>query len=148
MNSTSRSANSTPDNFGRYKKDPLDFLGDHSGLVNLDNLVPPPAKTVSQTNSNNLSMSSHSMQMTQVNPFAGTSLLTSGASGGSTQPVNPFHLQNAVAKPSINEIREKQQQVSVGGGGFGNNGNNGTSPGTGRQPANNPWSPVKENPFG
>jgi hypothetical protein len=152
MNHTSRSANSTPvDNLGgvgrvgSYKKDPLDFLGENSALVNLDNLVPP------LTTSNNLSL------VQQANPFAAphqhlhptTSLLSSSGPGNggmsNSQPVNPFHLQNPI-KPSINEIREKQQQVSVGqvGSVFGG----GTSPNTrSSNQTNNPWSPVKDNPF-
>jgi len=69
----------------------------------------------------------------------GTSLLTQPQA----QPVNPFHLQNAVAKPSINEIREKQQQQTNSnvGGGFGGGG---SSTSTATRPTNNPWSPVKE----
>lgn len=141
-NSGSRSNNASPTILGALgrKKDPLEFLGENSNLVNLDNLVPA-------------SSSNGSGSALTANPFASPATATSLLSSGSAnQTVNPFQLQNQVAKPSINEIREKQQQNQLTGSGF---------PGIGLSPSpvplqparptpavNNPWSPVKtENPF-
>ena len=140
------------------KRTPVGFLGENSALVNLDNLL--PSTNNRQTSSpvlggglgSGLGLSNGSSSAPNVqNPFApppmGPSLLTTGASG---QLVNPFHVQNAVTKPTINEIREKQQQLQM-------QGLTSTTTTTGQfqppvlQPAvaqNNPWSPVKtENPF-
>lgn len=148
--SGSRSNNASPTilGLGGRKKDPLEFLGENSNLVNLDNLVP--------ANSSSSSIVTSSLTG---NPFAPPgaaavptqSLLTTGASG--SQTVNPFQIQNQVAKPSINEIREKQQQNQLTGLGLGLSPIS-PVPMQQQQPArsspavNNPWSPVKtENPF-
>jgi len=128
---TSRSNNSSPTQaFG--KKNPSQFLGENSSLVDLDNLLQKsPSTTPVFGNS--------ATTLTQ-NPFesnTGLSLLSTGAS--LNQTVNPFHIQNNILKPSINEIREKQQMQHI------HNSSNGHSmmklP-TPQQPQNNPWSPV------
>jgi len=111
------------------KKNPLEFLGENSNLVNLDNLL-PPAKSASPIFGGTVA---------QQNPFGGASLLSAPSMNGGVQVVNPF--QSVIQKPSINEIREKQLQgmaPTPANSAFGQ------SP----QPQNNPWSPVKpENPF-
>ncbi|ODM89810.1 Epsin-2 [Orchesella cincta] len=149
--SGSRSNNASPTILGSggRKKDPLEFLGENSNLVNLDNLVPA-----------NSSSSSLATSTLIGNPFAPPgaaaavptqSLLTTGANGGQT--VNPFQIQNQVAKPSINEIREKQQQNQLTGLGLGLSPISPVpmqqqQPARSSQAVNNPWSPVKtENPF-
>ncbi|CAL8092667.1 unnamed protein product [Orchesella dallaii] len=149
-NSGSRSNNASPTIFGLggRKKDPLEFLGENSNLVNLDNLVP--------ANSSSSSLATSSLTG---NPFAPPgaaaavptqSLLTTGAGG--SQTVNPFQIQNQVAKPSINEIREKQQQNQLTGLGLGLSPISPVpmqqNPARSSPAVNNPWSPVKtENPF-
>jgi len=150
---------------GGKKKNPLEFLGENSNLVNLDNLL-PLTKSASPT---------FGGPGNQPNPFGGSSLLSAPANnggnpmngaGGAQQVVNPF--QTVIQKPSINEvtgtflssspslltprwfseqflhampsfqIREKQLQ------GMGPPPTNNAF----GQPQNNPWSPVKaENPF-
>lgn len=149
-NSGSRSNNASPTILGSggRKKDPLEFLGENSNLVNLDNLVPLTSSSSSSGAAPGLLSTS---TLGAANPFAApaaTSLLTSGSAN---QTVNPFQLQNQIAKPSINEIREKQQQNQLGFGGLGMSP---TSVPLQPQPSraspaiNNPWSPVKtENPF-
>lgn len=149
-------SNSVSPAFGQHainhKMTPVGFLGENSSLVNLDNLL--PSSNNRQASSPVLGgLSGSGLTLTQngsssapnviQNPFApmGTSLLTSGISNQST--VNPFHVQNAVLKPSINEIREKQQKLQIQGIGPGQQQ---VQPSL--QPQNNPWSPVKtENPF-
>ncbi|CAG7730530.1 unnamed protein product [Allacma fusca] len=137
------------------KKTPVGFLGQNSSLVDLDNLLPSgnnrqaSSPILGNLNSGvGMAMSSGSSSAPNVhNPFApvaATSLLTTGSA---SQTVNPFHLQTAVTKPTINELREKQQQQQMQGlsqsGSF--------QPQAPLQPSvaqNNPWSPVKtENPF-
>ncbi len=133
----------------KSRSNPSQFLGENSSLVNLDNLLP-------------LTNPSPVFGHDQPNPFGVTtgSLLSGpqGSGQGSTvQQVNPFHLQNIILKPSINEIREKQQQETLGmslGQGYQGSGSTPTSatqiliPTSNIQPHNNPWSPVKnENPF-
>lgn len=153
-NHGSRSNNASPTvlGFNGRKKDPLEFLGENSNLVNLDNLVPASSAGGGGPVAPGGLMSASPLG---ANPFASpaaTSLLTSG---GANQTVNPFQLQNQVAKPSINEIREKQQQnqlgTGFGGGGLGLSSNvplQPQQPARASQAVNNPWSPVRtENPF-
>ncbi|KAK2725641.1 epsin-2-like [Artemia franciscana] len=93
------------------KRTPEAFLGANANLVNLDNLVAPkPPNPIA-------------------NPFSMTTPLI-----GASQP-NPFQPTVAVAKPSINDLRN--QSVF----------NAGTS--TSAVPQNNPWAPVSptSNPF-
>lgn len=151
--SGSRSNNASPTVLGSggKKKDPLEFLGENSNLVNLDNLV--PANSSGSGNGALLSSLGGNPFAPPPTTAAATSLLTTG-----TNPtVNPFQLQNQVTKPSINEIREKQQQNQLTSG-FGGGGGSGLGLGLSSVPqqqpvrpspaVNNPWSPVKtENPF-
>jgi len=131
----------TLDNSAGKKKNPLEFLGENSNLVNLDNLL-PPTKSVSPIFGGGPG--------NQPNPFGGTSLLSAPAGGNGLQQgvqqqqvVNPF--QTVIQKPSINEIREKQLQ---GMGPSPTTINSTASFGQSPQAQNNPWSPVKaENPF-
>lgn len=125
---------------GKSKKnDPLEFLGENKGLVNLDNLLPTA-----------------SVQPV-ISPFGGL--------GGLNNSVpNPF--QNVIQKPSINEMRQKQlHEIQTSGGllgatgggtnagnGFGGGngiGNPSTTATTNNNINNNPWSPIKndQNPF-
>jgi len=142
-NTNSQSSNSSPIPAGggsKTKKNPLEFLGENSGLVNLDNLVPSANLTTTSTSApvNNLGL----MNGLQ-NPFGSvsSSLLSSTAASqtatNAPMPANPFQVHNVVAKPSINEIREKQQKMQIS-----------SVNSVAAAPQNNPWSPVKaDNPF-
>jgi len=66
------------------KQTPHSFLGENSGLVNLDNLITPSTNVASP--------------FLQPNPFS------SPANSANSAVPNPFH-QNQVQKPSINELR-------------------------------------------
>jgi epsin len=108
------------------KKTPSQFLGENSSLVDLDNLLHKSASTTP--------VFGNSVTPLTSNPFesnTGLSLLSTSA-GATSQTVNPFHIQNNILKPSINEIREKQQMQHI---------HSGQSLGV-QQPQNNPWSPV------
>jgi len=108
-------------------KTPQSFLGENSGLVNLDNLIKPTTRV--------------SPVFQQQNPFS------SPAAGNSSTVPNPF--QNTIQpKPTINDLRSAAQQ----GQGQGINFAQPSLP----APAttNNPWSPIgkpsfpqDENPF-
>uniref|UniRef100_A0A915MM53 ENTH domain-containing protein n=1 Tax=Meloidogyne javanica TaxID=6303 RepID=A0A915MM53_MELJA len=100
-NSTPTQQNGTKIGQQRNKiKTPESFLGENSGLVNLDNLLGPTGSQVPKK---------------ATNPF----LIGSAASAAAATKNNPF-LANERPSPSLNEMLQAKQ----GGGGFVTNGGN------------------------
>lgn len=94
------------------RKTPESFLGENSSLVNLENLIP--------SSSNTTATSTGQQRPKSTNPFGGgTSVPTTTSSNMTTssshgQLNNPFAMQQALNRPTINQLQQQSMFPSFG----------------------------------